>query len=193
MKRKDLTIYLGLLILGLGTLASSCKDEEDDGLDFPPIDRGNISANRFILSFSELSNRDSVAKYEFYAPNGTITTADTVKLRKSNLGGFIRYESSIDIMKDDDTLTEDVRNRGDRYIICYRNLNDKNLRVGDFDTDKDGLPLGIAAFWTTLDESSTNGTGTMRITMNYQSTRKEGLCDPGSRILEGSLPYKITN
>ncbi len=192
MKSKDLSIYLGLLILGLATMASSCKDESDEP-DFPPLDKGNISANRFVLSFSEVRNRDSVATYEFYAPNGNITTADTVKLRKSNLGGFVRYESSIEIFKDNDTVTDNVKALGDRYIICYRNIDDKNLRVGDFDKDANGVSLGTTAFWSTLDESRTDGTGTIRITMNYQSSGKEGLCDPGSRILEGSLPYKITN
>ena len=193
MSLKNSFIYLFIILLGIGTSISSCKENSDDEEDFPPIDRGEFVSNRFLIHFEELRNPGVVTTYEFYAPNGVITKADTIKLRLGASGGFVRYESKIDFMNNADTVTSLIEARNDRYIVCYRNLVNSKLQVGDLNVDKNGFVLGTEAGWKAVDQRGAAEVGTIRITLNYLPGRKENKCDAGSRIVEGNIPYMITN
>jgi len=188
MKGKDLFIYALLILFGIGTFASSCKDSDDDPV-FPPLDVGDVTSNRILISFTEAGKPATLATFEYYSPNGALANVDTIRLVRTGSGGIVRYESAINFLMDNDTMTAKVEARKESYIVCYRNLNGDNLRVGDFNLDKNRVPLGTTAMFSAVNE----GTGSIRITMNYQPTGKEGLCDPGTRIIEAIMPYKITN
>lgn len=193
MSTKNFFTYFTLLLISLGSIGSSCSDDEDDAFDFPPIDRGGVEVNRMLIHVEEARNRGVWTTYEFYAPNGVITVRDTIPFRKGVSGGFVRYDSKIDFMFDNDTVTSLIDARDEKYIICYRNLVNSNLQVGDISVDKNGFIYGREAGWKTVDQRGASDRGTIRITLNYLPGRKENKCDTGIRLIEAEIPYVITN
>lgn len=194
MKGKDILIYGLLIFIVMGMTASSCEESDDDPV-FPPLDVGDVTANRLLFTFEESGRPDTRATYEFYEREGTPTITDTIKLRKSSLGSLISYTSSVEFLMDNDTVTDRVEERDQRYIVCYRNFNDSCLRTGNFNLDRDGIVLGTTARWSTLNpntNTSCGESGFIRVTLDYQPTVKEGLCDAGTRILEATLPYEMS-
>lgn len=185
------------LFLTLGVLIfSACGDDElvDEPKDFPPIDRGDIQANRYFLTFTESNDTSKSETVEFYDPDG-IGGADPIIQEQLNLkrpsGSFFRYTSSIRIFNDSVDVTDEIITQQTEYIICYRGYDVANLRGGEWNDDLNGIQLGTKGVWSTTDILGNDGSGEIRVTLNYQPTIKNGLCDPGIRILDGSVPYQI--
>tara|TARA_R110002072_G_scaffold58432_2_gene149020 strand:- start:406 stop:996 length:591 start_codon:yes stop_codon:yes gene_type:complete len=173
----------------------ACGNDDDEELPtFPPTNRGDIQANRLKITFILSQDTTQKATYEFYDPDGIGGNApiviDTIKLLKP-LGATRQYKSSIVIYNDSTSLNEAIKEKDNRYIICYRGMNTSNLRFGDPNLDRDGQPLGIEATWSTIDVQGSSDSGNIRITMNFQPATKDGTCDPGSRILEAIMPYVV--
>ena len=105
------------------------------------------------------------------------------------------YTSSIKIFQDDRDVTEELRNLQTSYVVCYREMDSRNLRLISRDNDTDGMPLGFSADFVTRDEGSdlnpSDGSGTLNITLNFQRNGKDGTCDAGIRILEVPMNYQL--
>ncbi|MEQ8624589.1 MAG: hypothetical protein RJQ00_07040 [Vicingaceae bacterium] len=189
---KVLSLFLTLSVL----IFSACGDDDlvDEPDDFPPIDRGDIQANRYFLTFTQKSDTSKSQTVEFYDPDGiggaAPITRELLELKKPS-GSFFYYSSSIKIFNDSVDVTDQVIAQQTEYIICYRGYDVNNLTGGDWNEDFNGIQLGTEGEWSTSDKLGNNGSGEIRVTLNYQPTGKDGLCDPGIRILDGSIPYQI--
>ncbi len=190
-----------LTVIALGVLnQSACID--DDGAsapEFPPIDRGNIEANRVIISFSPMGDTSTVLAYEYYDADGFNTgNAPTVNqqvgLKFSSSGGIRTYDAKVQFFIDSREVTSDIENLDTKYIVCYLDMNSNNLRLHNRNFDSNNKFLGTETTWQVLDDrggsGSANGSGKLRITLNYLPTAKEETCNQGIRIFEGILNYQ---
>jgi len=189
---KVLSLFLTLSIL----IFSACGDDDlvDEPGDFPPIDKGDIQANRYFLTFTEFSDTSESQTVEFYDPDGIGGSPPIIQEQlnlKKPTGSFFRYTSSIRIFNDSVDVTDQIITQQTDYIVCHRGYDDNNLRGGDWNEDLNGIQLGTKGEWSTSDQLGNDGSGEIRVTLNYQPTGKDGLCDPGIRILDGSVPYQI--
>ena len=187
---------LSLLFVLSILIFSACGDDDlvEDPDDFPPIDRGDIQANRYFLTFVEFNDTSKKQTVEFYDPDGIGGSAPTVQEKlelKEPSASFFRYSSSIRIFNDSVDVTNEIIAQQTEYIVCHRGYDNNNLRGGEWNNDLNGIQLGTKGEWSTLDQLGNDGSGQIRVTLNYQPTGKEGLCDPGIRILDGSVPYQI--
>ena len=174
---------------------AACGDDDlvDEPDAFPPTDRGDIQANRYFLTFTQQSDTSEKQTVEFYDPDGSGSAPivqEKLELKKPS-GSFFRYSSSIRIYNDSVDKTDQIIAQQSDYIICYRNYNDSNLRGGEWNKDFNDFQLGTKGQWSTFETLGNDGSGEIRVTLNYQPIGKNGLCDPGIRILEGSIPYQV--
>lgn len=189
MKNKHLFLQLVLAFLLIGIVA--CNDDDSTTPDPAPIDKGDVVANRYIITFTDPSSPGADQSYEYYDPDGSggnaATVTDTIKLRKGRL-----YTSRIEFFNDNDTVTSGVETNGVKYIVCYRNFDALyELKRGTSNQDNNGKDLGTETSWEVVNDVKGDDQGIIRVTLNYQAAVKEGLCDAGVRIIEGSLPYKL--
>ena len=189
-----LTLFFVLSVL----IFSACGDDDlvDEPDDFPPVDEGDIQANRYFLTFTEFSDTSKKQTVEFYDPDGiggsAPITQEKFDLKEpTGSASFFRYSSSIRIYNDSVEVTDQIIAQQTKYIVCYRGYDDNNMRGGPWSKDSNGVQLGIKGEWSTSDRLGNDGSGEIRVTLNYQPNGKDGLCDPGIRILDGSIPYQI--
>lgn len=200
-KFKNSFACVGLLIFSMLFIISCGSDDEGSTPDpFPDLNRGDIKVNRFIFTLTLNEDTTQIAQAEFVDPDGIEGSSppsriDTLKLRGPvSQGTFRRYSSEIEFFDGNVSVNAAIKNKDDEYVVCYRDMNDENLRFGDRDKDRDGRPLGIKAEWSTAKAApNTPENGIIRITLNFQPAGKEGLCDPGVRILEAKIPYLVSN
>lgn len=189
-----------LLLFSLLFFACGSDDEGSVANPFPDINKGDIEANRFLLTFTLEQDSSQKETVEFFDPDGIDgnqppSIADTVRLQGPvTQGAFRRYLSEIEFFDDNTSVNQAIINKDDEYIICYRAWNADNLRSGDRNEDRDGLPFGITAVWSTAKQTPNPPEGgVIRVTLNFQPAGKEGLCDPGVRILDAEIPYLVSN
>lgn len=182
---------LSLVALFIG-LFSACIND-DDGTVTPeplPLQRGDIEVNRFVMSFTPRSGGGATRVFEFYDPDGNGGSApiknDTWALVPGFSGGINNYTANIKFYLDSAEVTDQIEAKGTNYIVCYRDMNTSNFRLGDSNVDADGLRLGTETTWQVLN----SGTGNVRVTLNYIHLRKEGICDAGVRIFESTINYQ---
>jgi hypothetical protein len=106
---------------------------------------------------------------------------------------FVRYSATVNFYQDQQEVTSIIRQNYDDYIVCYRSYNTNELELNFLERDTDGYLLGLESRWASYirPNSDTTGEGHIKITLNYQPLRKNDLCDPGIRIFEAQMPYKI--
>ena len=199
MTLKHIFYFLIFSFLTLGYTA--CEEDEDDGPDeFPAIDRGPTEADKLVIIFTQnttLPNPhiDSAVVVDFDGPGGNDPVVqDSLELLWFDLfNNYAIYNAQIKFFKDGNQVDDIIQDNADRFIVCYRRFQTLELDLTRRDQDADGFPLGVRTDWITDGgPSETNGINDMRITLNYQPTRKEGLCDPGIRIMDINLPYRLT-
>jgi|GEM_PF-1364070 len=199
MKNYKFSKYLIATSVLLAITFMACRDDEGESPDpFPPVDRGTVEVNRILITFTERNDTNQSQTFEYYDRDGIGGAApikiDTIKLRTA-LNQDIEYLSNIELFFDNQNFTNQVKTLERDYVVCYRGHNTRNLEYDRPDLDADGIILGLNTVWFTEDESGlqnpTDGTGNIYITLNYQRQAKNGLCDPGVRIFEGTLPYVI--
>ena len=186
-----------ILLIFIAALTACINN--DDGKETPepnPIQRGDIQANRMIISFRP-SSGGPIQNFEYYDPDGLGGAApiknDTWTLDFPGAGSsFKPYSALIKFYLDSLDVTSQIEDKGMNYIVCYREMNTKDLRINDSNEDANGLKLGTETTWRTLSDpsSSTNGMGNVKITLNYIHLRKEGICDGGIRIFESTINYR---
>ena len=184
-------------VILLFIFVSACG--EDDFVkpqDSPGLQRGDIEANRMIITFQPRSGGGAAQSFEFYDKDGLGGNDPEINeswtLRYPSSGSTRNYSAVTRFYLDDVDVTERIEAKGENYIVCYRQGNTLNLRVQDTNLDKNGLKLGTTSNWQTLDDTGNggNGSGTLKVTLNYLHLRKEGICDAGVRIFEASIPYQ---
>ena len=190
----------GVLIAIALIVASVSCSEEDDGEDdtaLPAIDRGTTEANRIKIIFSAVSPSIQYADTaELYDPDGIggadPIILDTLELQERGVSGAgINYKADIQFFLNESNVTPIIESNYRNYIVCYRDFQTKELKLQGRNLDPDNNFLGIESDWLTAVSNTTSGEGNIRISLNYQSTRKRGLCDAGVRIFENNLPYKL--
>ena len=194
MKRNSLYLPI-LFVLCLFTACIT----DDDGAKPPPapaVQRGNTEVNRFEITFIPRSGGGPSQIFEYYDVDGLNGNAPSVNenwtLDYSQSGGVKSYSASIKFFLDKTDVTDQIENSGNNYIVCYRDMNTNNLRLNDSNFDSNGLKLGTETTWQVVNDqaSGSNGNGIVKITLNYIHLGKEGLCDAGVRIFEGTINYQ---
>ncbi|MBL4710782.1 MAG: hypothetical protein JKY48_20350 [Flavobacteriales bacterium] len=182
------------LIMALGVFNfTSCIDDDDGGTpDVPPLDKGNIEVNRIIISFTSSANTSDVRSFEYYDADGfnsgnPPSINETIELDVPASGTNLPFDSKTQLFKDNNEVTSGVENLGTKYIICYRGWAQENFRLTGINNDVSGKKLGTEVEWLLSNE---NGSGNIRITLNYLPLVKEGICDAGFRIFETTLNYQ---
>lgn len=180
------------------TAFSSCIDDDEatDIPEFPEKNLGTVQANRLIITFIE---RTDTVSFEFYDADGVggadPSINEEIMLEYPAASSFLGYDSRVQFFRDNVEVTEDIRNLGTQYVICYRSADTRNLRNTERSQDSNGDPLGLESEWVTVDDrntnSSTKGMGELRITLNFQEMGKDGSCDAGFRIMEAVMNYRL--
>lgn len=187
MKNFNKTILATLLI---AFLAISCEEEQDDELEFPPVDRGNVSADAYLLLLEDIKTA-RVDTFGYGALSQTSAVSDTIVLDTA-VNSTRRYEYSILYFNNGQNVTASIKQQATSYVNCFREFDTRDIRIIEESEDNNGDKLGLDGIWAIDFNANTPGTGRLKITLNYNSLRKQGdACDPGVRIFEASVPYKI--
>ena len=188
--------YLRIIGLFLFVGAFSSCINDDDGTpdpDFPAINRGTVEVNRILLTWNPTGDTSNTQTFELYDPNGTGGAAPTINelitIEYPKSASFKSYDMKIHLFKDQTDVTSEIEQLGTKYIICFRGQASKNLQLNDVNNDANGRDLGTSSLWRTLDNTPRDGD--IRVTLNFQDSGKEGLCDPGIRIFEGTMNYLL--
>jgi hypothetical protein len=188
-------LFLSCFILGL----NSCKDEDDSPEEFPALDEGPVEVDKIVITYTQAGTSsnphiDSAVAIDLDGPGGNMPQIqDSLELIwLDNFGRNISYNAQIKLYYRNLRVDSIVQDNAERFIVCFRNYQTQELDLVRRNQDANGFPLGLESDWITDgDPSNTAGIGTIRITLNYQAARKEGLCDAGIRKLEINLPYRL--
>lgn len=167
----------------------SCKDDDDKDDEFPPLDRGSIEADAFQMYLTDISNQQKDT-FGFGYKSMSGANIDTIYWN-TVLNGLKRYEVEINYFKDGVNITQQIVNQGVKYINCYREFDSRDLKLDERNLDANSNILGLESEWSVDNNSSTDGKGVIKITLNYQAQEKTNLCDSGIRIFEATVPYVI--
>ena len=194
IKHFFILLFISSLLFGF----SACEEDEDDSPDeFPALDRGPVEeVDRLLIIFTETSSSSNpyTDTAEVIIPNGSSTQVqDSLELQwLDSFNRNISYSAQIQFFDGGQRVDTVVRDNAERFIVCYREFQTQELDLVRRDEDVNGFPLGLETDWITDgDPTKTNGVNSIRITLNYQAARKEGLCDAGIRIVDINLPYRL--
>lgn len=184
-----------MFILGL----NACQDEDDDSPEeFPTLDQGPVEVNKMVIIYRQTGTTsnpyiDSAVAIDSDGPGGNPQIQDSLELLwLDNFGRNISYKAQIKLYNGNLRVDSLVQENAERFIVCFRNYQTQELDLVRRNQDANGFPLGLESDWITDGgPSNTTGINSMRITLNYQAARKEGLCDAGIRKLEINLPYRL--
>lgn len=178
-------------LAGIVLMSFSCEKEKDEPEnENPPTDRGNIEVDGYWFIFEDVSSQ---VKDTFkYGKFGTDTLKyDTIRLdRFVNSSIEKQYAAEIQFFDSQQNVTEQIKDKGFNYIVCYRGADTDYIRLENRNRDANGYILGLESEWYTKGGANQNVMGSVRVTLNYQ-TNKENLCDGGVRIFDVTVPYKL--
>ncbi len=188
-------IIFSFLLAGFSICLQSCKEEEDEKEDFPEIDRGHTEVNRMKMIFTRVGDTIAADTAEIYDTDGeggnSPIILDSLIINRFSSGfNPITYNATIQFYLGSSEVTGIINSNYDDYIVCYRDYQTQELELTFTDKDPDGIFFGLNTRWRTTDEN-TSGKGTIRVSLNYQPLRKIGTCDPGVRIFNYNLPYRL--
>jgi len=196
LNRRSLFSILTILLIGF-TIISCEKEDEEEETVFPATDLGPVEVNRVRLIFStEFNNIKTVEDTaEIYDPDGMGGNApiilDSLIIRRVNSANAAQfYVGDIQLLNGESDVTSTVRSNDEDFIVCYRSFNTDELNLRLRDKDSDGITLGLGTEWNTK-VANTSGRGIIRVTVNYQPLRKNGLCDAGIRKFDYNIPYRL--
>ncbi len=178
-------------MLMLAFLAISCEEDEEDEPDFPPVDRGNVSANAYLLLLEDIKTSE-VDTFGYGSLTQGSGNFDTIFLDTA-VNSTRRYEYSLLYFDNGQNVTTSLKQQAERYVNCFRDFDTRDIRIIEESEDSNGDKLGLDGIWAVDFNANTPGTGNFKITLNYNSLAKQGnACDPGVRIFEAIVPYKLT-
>lgn len=185
--------FANLFLASLVLMSFSCEKEEEKkigGDNDQPLDSGDIKVDGYWFIIENPSNPGQpIDTFKYGSFDTETANYDTIRLEREinsdkDFNAFIRfYDGSNDV-------TQQIRNNGYDYIVCYRDMDTDELRLNDRDLDVNDKILGLESEWSTVGGINQNVVGTVRITLNYQ-VNKESLCDAGVRIFNATVPYKL--
>ena len=198
MRYSRLFKFLFIFLLSIGMAA--CEEEKDDGPDdFPPLDTGPTQVDEMVVIFTQSTSNanvyvDSAVIRDLDGPGGNPPQIiDSLQLLWfDSFNNYVSYNARIKFFNNGRRVDSIITNNAQDFIICFRDFQTQELLRVRSNQDIDGFDLGTTSDWVTDGgPSNTSGVNEIRITLNYQPLRKNGLCDAGVLIFDADLPYRL--
>lgn len=182
MKNKNLMM---LLFAGIVLFMNSCKKETID-----PNESELITTVRLKLT-NTLSSSINPLVYEFKDLDGEGGAApvkfDDIVLQKN-----IPYICEVTVLNESvspaDNITAEIKAEANDHQFYFVPSSSNLLSVSNYDTDTQGLPLGLSSFWVT---GVNAGNGTVKVVLKHKPGTKAAndLINKGETDIE--LDFKL--
>jgi hypothetical protein len=182
MKNKNLMM---VLLVGAALFMNSCKKETID-----PNESELITTVRLKLT-NTLSSSINPLVYEFKDLDGEGGAApvkfDDIVLQKN-----IPYICEVTVLNESvspaDDITKEIKAEANDHQFYFVPSSSNLLTVSNYDTDTQGLPLGLSSFWVT---GLNPGTGTVKVVLKHKPGTKAAndLINKGETDIE--LNFKL--
>ena len=182
MKNKNLMM---VLLVGAALIMNSCKKETIDPNESELITTVRLkltntfssSINPLVYEFKDLDGEGGAAPVKF----------DDIVLQKN-----IPYICEVTVLNESvspaDDITKEIKAEANDHQFYFVPSSSKLLTVSNYDTDTQGLPLGLSSFWVT---GLNPGTGTLRLVLKHKPGTKAAndLINKGETDIE--LNFKL--
>jgi hypothetical protein len=182
MKNKNLMM---VLLVGAALIMNSCKKETIDPNESELITTVRLkltntfssSINPLVYEFKDLDGEGGAAPVKF----------DDIVLQKN-----IPYICEVTVLNESvspaDDITKEIKAEANDHQFYFVPSSSNLLTVSNYDTDAQGLPLGLSSFWVT---GLNPGTGTLRLVLKHKPGTKAAndLINKGDTDIE--LNFKL--
>jgi len=182
MKNKNLMM---VLLVGAALFMNSCKKETIDPNESELITTVRLkltntfssSINPLVYEFKDLDGEGGAAPVKF----------DDIVLQKN-----IPYRCEVTVLNESvspaDDITKEIKAEANDHQFYFVPSSSNLLTVSNYDTDAQGLPLGLSSFWVT---GLNPGTGTLRLVLKHKPGTKAAndLINKGDTDIE--LNFKL--
>lgn len=182
MKNKNLMI---ILLVGTALFMNSCKKETIDPNESELITTVRLkftntlssSINPLVYEFKDLDGEGGAAPVKF----------DDIVLQKN-----IPYICEVTVLNESvspaDNITTEIKAEANDHQFYFVPSSSNLLSVSNYDTDSQGLPLGLSSFWVT---GLNAGSGTVRVVLKHKPGTKAAndLINKGETDIE--LDFKL--
>jgi hypothetical protein len=182
MKNKNLMM---VLLVGAALFMNSCKKETIDPNESELITTVRLkltntfssSINPLVYEFKDLDGEGGAAPVKF----------DNIVLQKN-----IPYICEVTVLNESvspaDDITKEIKAEANDHQFYFVPSSSNLLTVSNYDTDAQGLPLGLSSFWVT---GLNPGTGTLRLVLKHKPGTKAAndLINKGDTDIE--LNFKL--
>jgi hypothetical protein len=182
MKNKNLMM---VLLVGAALFMNSCKKETIDPNEGELITTVRLkltntfssSINPLVYEFKDLDGEGGAAPVKF----------DDIVLQKN-----IPYICEVTVLNESvspaDDITKEIKAEANDHQFYFVPSSSNLLTVSNYDTDAQGLPLGLSSFWVT---GLNPGTGTLRLVLKHKPGTKAAndLINKGDTDIE--LNFKL--
>jgi hypothetical protein len=182
MKNKNLMM---VLLVGAALFMNSCKKETIDPNESELITTVRLkltntfssSINPVVYEFKDLDGEGGAAPVKF----------DDIVLQKN-----IPYICEVTVLNESvspaDDITKEIKAEANDHQFYFVPSSSNLLTVSNYDTDAQGLPLGLSSFWVT---GLNPGTGTLRLVLKHKPGTKAAndLINKGDTDIE--LNFKL--
>ena len=182
MKNKNLMM---VLLVGAALFMNSCKKDTIDPNESELITTVRLkltntfssSINPLIYEFKDLDGEGGAAPVKF----------DDIVLQKN-----IPYICEVTVLNESvspaDDITKEIKAEANDHQFYFVPSSSNLLTVSNYDTDAQGLPLGLSSFWVT---GLNPGTGTLRLVLKHKPGTKAAndLINKGETDIE--LNFKL--
>lgn len=174
-------IFLSFLFISILSI-SACKKDDDIDRPATEVNKGSIFPNKVVFNLTK-KNDSTYTRSFVYDSNVKDTIVFPIELNSS----LATYNCTLEFYENGTNRTEEIRNLGTSYMICFKDYNTNNLSVDIKEFDSKGIALALTTEWKAKLKKVD---GSIRITLNYNQQEKIGTCDTGSRLIEIWFPYK---
>ena len=182
MKNKNLMM---VLLVGAALFMNSCKKDTIDPNESELITTVRLkltntfssSINPLVYEFKDLDGEGGAAPVKF----------DDIVLQKN-----IPYICEVTVLNESvspaDDITKEIKAEANDHQFYFVPSSSNLLTVSNYDTDAQGLPLGLSSFWVT---GLNPGTGTLRLVLKHKPGTKAAndLINKGDTDIE--LNFKL--
>lgn len=182
MKNKNLMM---LLLVGIALIMNSCKKDTIDPNENELITTVRMkftntlssSINPLVYEFKDLDGEGGAAPVKF----------DDIVLQKN-----IPYICEVTVLNESvspaDNITNEIKAEANDHQFYFVPSSSNLLSVSNYDTDTQGLPLGLSSFWVT---GLNPGSGTVKVVLKHKPGTKAAndLINKGETDIE--LDFKL--
>jgi hypothetical protein len=182
MKNRNLVM---VLLVGTSLLMNSCKKETIDPNQSELITTVRLkftntlssSINPLVYEFKDLDGEGGAAPVKF----------DDIVLQKN-----IPYICEVTVLNESvspaDNITAEIKAEANDHQFYFVPSSSNLLSVSNYDTDTQGLPLGLSSFWVT---GLNPGSGTVKVVLKHKPGTKAAndLINKGETDIE--LDFKL--